>query len=385
MGNVCPMTSHSDTPHSGLPHHPFSRTHISGARDIISAIPALLGFVPHRSLVLVCLSETASGAYGIDTVMRHDLSLPAVTGRAARSAVTREMREVIGRFAVVSARNQVHTAFAVIVDDRASSTVTDSHIDGRFRAVALRLAADLRQHGTSVMQVFLTSRLLAGERWTSVIGPTESGTVADPATSPIALAHLLEGRALHESRETLKQVLTPEDTVFSREVASHISDAQRRDPGSDRRRLESVLGQIASWAAAPSDSPAVIALAPSQTAEFGVALRSVIVRDSLLAVTSTAFADIAEQLWTILMRTLPTSERACPATLLAFSAYARGDGALAALAVDIALDADPDYSLARLLERSLQTGARPEIIREVALSGYAVAEMCGVHLPPPRD
>lgn len=393
VGIVCPMTTHSGTPQSGAPqsgapHPSMSRTQISGARDIIAAVPALLGFVPHRSLVLICMSESAVGTYVIDTVMRHDLSLPdeaRASGGDAQQPVTREMGEVFERFAVLCARNDVRSAFAVIVDDRASSTVAGLRFDPRFRAVAGGLTTELRRLGTSLIQVLLTSRLVSGERWTSVMGPAESGTVDDPATSPVALAYMLEGRTTHESREMLREALTPQDTTFSREVAAHISSARRLDRGSDRLRLESVLGQVTSWAAEPSDRPAVVALTPWRTAEFGVALDSVTVRDSLLAVTLTGFADIAEQLWTVLMRTLPTRERVCPAALLGFSAYARGDGALASLAVDIALDADPGYSLARLLERSLHAGGRPSMIREVALSGYAVAESCGVRLPPPLD
>ncbi len=365
----------------------MSRTQICGAHDIIAAVPALLGFVPFRSLVLICMSDAAAGTCMINTVMRHDLSMPSVAGADRGDndePVTREMSEVVERFAVVCARNHVQSAFALIVDDRAS-VVAGAAIDRRFRAVAGILSTQLRRHGTSLIQAFVTPRLVAGEHWTTVMGPAESGTVGDPATSPIALAYMIDGRTTLGSREILKEALTPLDTAFSREVATRIHSARRRDPGSDRIRLQAVLAQIASWAAEPPDRPAVVALNPTRTAEFGVALSSVMVRDSLLAVTLTPFADLAEQLWTVLMRTLPRAERVCPAALLAFSAYARGDGAVASLAVDIALDADPGYSLARLLERSLHAGARPEMIREVALSGYAVAELCGVHLPPPLD
>ena len=388
VGSLCSMTTHSGTPHPRTPRSSIPRTRISGAHDIIAAVPAFLGFVPHRSLVLICLSESATGTYAIDTVMRHDLSLPGAVHTLDDDfpgPVTRETVEVIDRFAVLCARNRVQSAFAVIVDDRASSTDTNWNIDHRFRAVASRLDTELRRHGTSVIRVFLTPRLESGQKWTSVTGPAEDGTVGDPATSPIALAYMLEGRTTHGSREMLEESLAPLDTGFSREVAAYLLSVRRRHPGSDRVRLEAVLGKLASWAAEPPDRPAVVALSPLETAEFGVALTSVMVRDSLLAVTLTGFADIAEQLWTVLMRTLPAPERVCPAALAAFAAYARGDGALASLAVDVALDADPSYSLARLLERSLHAGARPEMIREVALSGYAVAEMCGVRLPPPLD
>lgn len=51
------------------------------------------------------------------------------------------------------------------------------------------------------------------------------------------------------------------------------------------------------------------------------------------------------------------------ATALAWVAYARGDGALANVAVDRALDSDPGYSMALLIASSLEAGIHPVNIR----------------------
>ncbi|OLT32865.1 hypothetical protein BJF84_00385 [Rhodococcus sp. CUA-806] len=378
------MTTHPDTPRSSM-----SRPQIAGAHELIAAVPAFLGFVPHRSLILIGTRESNVGSVTVDTVMRHDMSLPSesnvrVLGGDARQPVTSEMAEAIDHFADVCARNGASAAVAVIVDDRAV-TAMGSNVDRRLRAVAARLGETLRLRGTTLTAAYLTRELVCGARWMTVTGPVDGGVLTDPALSPVALAYLLEGRRTHDSRETLKHALMPVDTAESREVAECMTHARRLDRACDRTSLESLLRQLASWAAEPPDRPAVVALAPAKTAEFGIALTSVMVRDSLLAMTLTRFSDIAEQLWLFLMKMLPAPERACPAALVGFSAYARGEGTLAALAIEIALDADPDYSLARLLERSLLAGARPGMIREVALSGYAVAELCGVRLPPPLD
>jgi hypothetical protein len=68
--------------------------------------------------------------------------------------------------------------------------------------------------------------------------------------------------------------------------------------------------------------------------------------------------------------------------LLAFSAYARGDGPLAGVALEAALLSDHEHRMARMLDQALQSGMRPEQIRELAQTGYRLAKRLGVRLPP---
>jgi hypothetical protein len=51
-------------------------------------------------------------------------------------------------------------------------------------------------------------------------------------------------------------------------------------------------------------------------------------------------------------------------TLLAWVAYARGDGARAAVALDRALRGDPSYPLALLLQAALDRALPPEVVRQ---------------------
>ncbi|MGA9870237.1 MAG: DUF4192 domain-containing protein [Rhodococcus sp. (in: high G+C Gram-positive bacteria)] len=373
------MTTHPET-HSSLP--PSER--IAGSGALLAAVPALLGFIPHRSLILLCLEGAGLARPTVGTVMRHDLGLGGGDdGSGFGRTVTRQMADVIEQFCGICARDGVRMAVALIVDDRASATVAGTAVDPRFRAVARQLSAGLRTRGTILTQAFLTSEMVRGAAWVTLTGPAERGMLPSPDTSPVTLAYMVEGRGIHASRETLVDVLRPLDTCP--EVTKRLRDARSGSPNTDRERLENIMDRLTHWASAPSDRPAPIELGPQDLAEFGVSLTHIVVRDALLALALTELADIAERLWTYMMRRLPAPERACAATLLAFTAYARGEGPLAAVAVEIALDADGSYSLARLLERSLLAGARPEMIREVASSGYAVAELCGVRLPPPLD
>ena len=60
-----------------------------------------------------------------------------------------------------------------------------------------------------------------------------------------------------------------------------------------------------------------------------------------------------------LVRSVPHEHAAPVLTVLANCAWWQGDGALARTCVDRALQAAPDYRLARLLERMLDLGVRP--------------------------
>ena len=68
--------------------------------------------------------------------------------------------------------------------------------------------------------------------------------------------------------------------------------------------------------------------------------------------------------------------------LLAFSAYARGDGPLAGVSLEAALRCDATHRMAGMLDTALQSGMRPEQIRELAaITGYRLAKRLGVQLP----
>src|SRR4029077_5000617 len=94
------------------------------------------------------------------------------------------------------------------------------------------------------------------------------------------------------------------------------------------------------------------------------------------------YAYEAESLWTVLARRLPQPWRVEALVLVAFSAYARGDGPLAGISLEEAMRCDPAHRMAGMLDRALQAGMRPEQIRELATTGYESAENLGIELPP---
>ena len=56
---------------------------------------------------------------------------------------------------------------------------------------------------------------------------------------------------------------------------------------------------------------------------------------------------------------------------LAWAAYCAGEGALAGVALEQALETDPQHSLARLLLTGLYGGIRPEQMRQVSSAAAA--------------
>jgi hypothetical protein len=54
------------------------------------------------------------------------------------------------------------------------------------------------------------------------------------------------------------------------------------------------------------------------------------------------------------------------------------------VSLEAALRCEADHRMAGMLDMALQSGLRPEDIRELAVSGYRVAKRLGVRLPPRR-
>jgi hypothetical protein len=78
-------------------------------------------------------------------------------------------------------------------------------------------------------------------------------------------------------------------------------------------------------------------------------------------------------LWTALVRATPAPECAEPACLLAITAYLRGDGVLAGIALERAEAAHPGHVLATLLRTALLTGMPPEHLEEVTIRAAKAA------------
>ena len=342
-------------------HHPEYR--FSRPGTLIAALPAVLGFVPEKSLVLVALEDGRMGA-----VMRVDLSAGLVDG--------------IGQLAEVAATSGADTVVAVIVDaDGALCPMcSDEH-----RELGDALSSALAERNVGLYACHVVDRVATGGSWHCVDGCGSGGTVEDPSASPLAAAAVLEGRRLYGRRAELQAVVTVVDPARSARLAEPVRQRAKRrevdweaDPDScGRRDVEAAIaaaGRVCRGAELSDDDLAGLACG----------LTDVAVRDTLYALAVGVDAGQAETLWAVLARTLPEPWRVEALVLLAFSAYARGDGPLAGVSLEAALRVSPDHRMAGMLDAALQSGMRPEQIRELAGTGYRLAKRLGVHLPPQR-
>ena len=136
------------------------------------------------------------------------------------------------------------------------------------------------------------------------------------------------------SRSTTRRA-APSWPRRSRQQAAAREVAHRADPaGCSRRDVENAMAAAARVAGGQS-------LSDAELAELGCALSDVQVRDTLYALAVGENAGEAESLWAVLARTLPQPWRVEALVLLAFSAYARGDGPLAGVSLEAALRCDP--------------------------------------------
>lgn len=347
---------------------------------LIASVPGVFGFFPERSLVLCAFSAEGENL----TNTRHDLHLDS------RGRPTARWSRELCRFDSVLAGHGAAGLVAVLVDDRFDTADTAAELT-RYRGVFRAVERAFSEVG-GLSAGFVLREFSAGVPWFTGWEPRcragrprppapfrgglpPSGTLSDPLLTPVALRlAVYEGRQVLARRSDLVEALAP---------AAHCDDdvCRPRDPvvapepagQRDARRVRLVLEVIRSGRAAR--------LACEQTNALAEALSSVHARDVLLALALTDLRDEAERLWTRLTRGLTGRAGAAAATLLGHLHYLAGHGALAAVAIERALELDPEYHLARLLDGALRNGLRPSALAEVLEYSFGLGQDLGVGLP----
>lgn len=380
-GSGGPIPSAGLDPDATAPLWQCPRLRIDEAGEFVAAVPALLGFVPRRSLVACLLQEDPArpGSVHLGALARHDLDVPGCGA----------WRRVAGQLAAICAQERASGVLALIVDDRAAPPRAGrpGARAARHRDLVSLLAGALHAEDIELADAWAVREIVAEGPWWSLLDPACTGVQADPAASPITLAHVLDGRPIRSSREEMTAIVAadPRSRAAVAEVLGEISEAARErygravarsEPDSyARSALALVLRRISDI-----DDPGG-GIGPVEIAEVAVALRDLTVRDAMFALALSDRAPAAEVLWSMVCRSLTGPDRAEAATLLGYSAYVNGDGPFAGVALEAALDADPRHGLAQLLDTALRTGMRPSEIRKLALSGLAKAAELGVELP----
>lgn len=340
-----------------FPRPPSPLHRISGPDELLQAVPYLLGFHPHDSLVLVGLTsddpgpDPGGGRYR-QLVVTARLDLDDVVGAGLLEHTLRTLRDG-GTDAVVG----------VVYDDTA---VRDPDHPGGTLAWG-GLAVELGEHAETVGCALVDVLLVAQGRWWSydcldeVCCPSTGRTVPD-TTSAFAAAATVAGVVALPSREALAAGLDPvgaeaRDALLPLlERAEHAAVAAVLD-GQAGRRLRAVKRQIFAAARAADEAPGE-ALSDEDAARFLVALGEIELRDSVWLAVDDGRLD-GRVLWRDLARRAPGRYAAAALFLFGWANWRAGNGALAGIAADRAVACDPDYSAADLLLAALTQGADP--------------------------
>ena len=179
-------------------HRPDFELNRPGA--LIAALPAVLGFVPENSLVLVSLEDGELGS-----VMRVDLS--------------EELVDRVEHLAEVAAAAEPEAAIAVIVDADGAHC---PRCNEEYRQLCAVLTEALSQNDIELWAAHVVDRIAVGGRWHCVDGCGSGGAVDDPSASPLAVAAVLDGRRLYPRRADLQAVIAADDPARSAELAAAV-------------------------------------------------------------------------------------------------------------------------------------------------------------------
>jgi hypothetical protein len=322
--------------------------------DILAAIPFLIGFTPTNSLVVL-------GVSGKRLVLTTRVDLPPAQQlpTAAVDSVNRIAHHVA---------TAAETAFLVGFGehDRVAPLM-----DAALAALQLRLVPVRR-----------TLRL-TGDRMFCHLDDgcmPLSGVPFDPDASPAPAAAVLEGLVALSDRDALVQQLASVggherqamDDATRRAITRlrRIASTTDRDgalPADDAAgRVASAVSHLGATAVQQAFTVAAAGqrLPDTEAAWITVLLAIMPVRD--YAWEHTNDSDNHVRLWTDLTRRARPDLAAGPACLLAYCAALRGNGALADIAAHRALDADPSYSMARILLQAVRSGVPPHVFRDAA-------------------
>ena len=311
---------------------------LSNGAAVISACPAVLGFVPEASFVMITVGR--DGMLGV--VLRVDLDGAA---------------DALDEFTVHAVQADSAAVIVVIVDREGFGSPFGEE---RHAELVAKLDGALKAHGVAVAGAYSVDRIAKGGHWRATGSSDLAAELDDPATSVVAVAAAVDGRQIRGSRaELVASVAADLDrvAVLMPLVAAQRAEAGRADVVAAVLAAADVLGV----GGVPGDG---------ELAAIAAALVEVDVRDGLYVLAVGEMASPVEMLWELLARALSGQWRAHALTLLGLSAYLRGDGPLAMVAALEALKEDDGQKMAKLLDAALQAGMHPERLREM-LAGRA--------------
>jgi len=323
------------------------RIRVGSLAGFLAIVPHLLGFHPARSMVVVGLDARRGR---VVLAFRYDLPDPPDAAAAA---------DIAEHAAAVLRKRRIKTAIAAGYGP-----------GGLVTPVAESVGAALHEAGIGLRDLL---RVEDGRYWSYVCQnprccPAE-GVPFDGAAHPAAAALDAAGLPARPDRSALAASLAPLDGPAAASMARATERAARRadelaaSGGADDLRLVVDAGRAAVRSAIGTYRHGGAITDHDELAWLTVTLPDLRVRDDAWARMEPRFRAAHQRLWTDVLRAASQPYVPAPASLLAFTAWQSGEGALANIAIERALAADPGYSMARLLGQALDAGLPPSAAR----------------------
>jgi hypothetical protein len=335
---------------------------------VLAVVPHMLGFYPSRSLVVLGLGDQ----HRVMVTFRYDLPEP----------YDHELATDIAQ----------HAEYVLCRERIGSALLIGYGSEELVLPVLALTAAKLGNRGIDLQEAL---RAEGGRYWSllcndpSCCGP--EGRPYDPGSHPAASTMTQAGLAAQPDREALVRTLQrPAGTsgaiagatqqallrlarIVSAGEAAGDPDPKLRATRIGRKEVQRAIRVYRSGGSIRS---------VGKCAWLALLLCDIRVRDDAWARMDPAHTDDHCRLWTDVLRGAASECVPASASLLAFTAWQAGNGALAAVAVDRALAADPSYSMAHLLGSAIQAALPPAAAR-MPMTPAAVAASYAA--PPGRD
>jgi hypothetical protein len=328
------------------------RVRIGSPAALLAAVPVLLGFQPGSSIVVV---GTEPPRARVRLTLRYNLPDPPDARLAA--GIARHAASVL-------TAQSIETAVAVGYGPGDLVTPIADAIRGFLPKAGITVTEFLRAEDRRYWSYACTNTDCC---------PSD-GTPFDPEAYPAAVKAVAGNTPVLASREELAATVAP----VMGEAAESMYHATRRAEeharrliariGKFDRRLARRRALVGPGLQAVSEAIGLYRAGKrfashNQAAWLALVLEDLRIRDDAWSRMDPRQMSAHLRLWTDLTRLARGPYAAAPASLLAFVAWQSGNGALANVALDRALSAQPDYSMADLLRRAVDAGAPPSLAR----------------------
>jgi hypothetical protein len=333
---------------------------IRSPEEAVSAVPYMLGFHPEDSLVVLGYG----GPHGA-CALRIDLPSSA-----------RDADEVAGQVAGLLVQNEFPQALLVGYGH-----------DEDVATLLMAARAALGEHDIEVREALRVEK----DRWWSYLCTDPEccpadGTPFDIRATVVAAQATVAGQVVLADRAELARTVASLGGMARTSLQQATRRAESRlyewlgdeaDPESLRERMIDeglpLVRELLELARDLSAGELSELLGDDEVAWLGLLLTHVRVRDEAWVRIDPDQAEIHVELWRHVMRRVEERYVPAPACLLAYAAFISGDGGLANVALDRAVDADPHYSMALLLRDLMQLGVPPAKAR-LRMSPESLAE-----------